>query len=173
MQNIMLLSLLLIVPGAKRTPITQGSRTVIHKKDITLNTYDPSKKPAFFYLREIKESDIRKHLKLTSRFKMKKASIGKLDRRERAFEKGNVSYAEILANLRTLEEWKATQQKIRRGEAKNVQMAKLQMEENVRKTRINLVKQFGTPEEYRAELEAYKKFEEFKTKFLKNKEALR
>ncbi len=173
MQNVALLLLLLLTPGAKRIPLARGSRVAIHKSNASIKPYDPSIKPSFFYLREIKENDIRKHLKLNSNIKRAKAHIGKLTRRELAFEKVNVSYAEILANLRTLEEWKATQQKIRRGEVKNIQMAKLQMEENVRKTRLNLVKQFGTPEEYRAELEAYKKFEEFKSRFLKNKEAIR
>jgi len=172
MQKLLLEILLLITPGANRMPMASGIKIPV-KTDISIQPYSPDKKPSFFYLRQIDPEAIRSHLKITGREKEVKANIRALKKRETAFERVDVSYAEILANIKTLSEWKATQDKIRKGEVKNVQLAKLSMEENMHKMRLELARKYGTPEEYQKELESFRKFEAFKAHFLKNKEVRR
>ncbi len=173
MQTLVLQLLLLLSPGAKKVPLASRIK-ISTRQDVTIKPYNPSYKPPIFYLQQLNENAIRQHLHInTKNIREEKARMKKLDNPQDAFVKETVSYAEILANLKTMEEWKATQQKIRTGEVRNVQMAKLRMEENIRKQRLELVKKMGTPEEYREELDAYRNFEEFKTRFLKNKEVSR
>ncbi len=169
MHTLVLQILLLVTPGAKKMPLASGRKIPV-KRDASMQPYTPENKPSFFYLARLDPQAIRSHLKITGKEKKLKAQIKKIKHRKNAFERVNVSYAAILSNLKTIEEWKETQERIRRGEIKNVQMAKLNMEERVRKTRLELVKRYGTWEEYQSELESFRKFEAFKANFLKNKE---
>lgn len=75
-----------------------------------------------------------------------KAYIKAIKNKKNAFRRIDVSYAPILSNLKSIEEWKKTQRKIQTGKVKNVQMAKLNMEERVRKMRLELIRKYGTPE---------------------------
>ncbi len=175
MQNLLLWLLVCITPITKLTNVAGRStfEKAPSRKNVSLKPYNSSIKPSFFYLRNVKEEDIRKHLSIKDNIRKKRAKKGKLSKKEQAFSRVNVSYAEILASLKTLEEWKKTQQSIRKGEVKNIQMAKLRMEDNIRRMRLELVKKAGTHEEYQAELEAYRKFMKFKKKFLMNKGAIK
>lgn len=160
--------MLLVSQGASKTPVN-SRRKIPVRKDISLEAFDSSHKPSFFYLQEIDPERIRANLKITGTEKQMKAYIKAIKNKKNAFRRIDVSYAAILSNLKSIEEWKKTQRKIQTGKVKNVQMAKLNMEERVRKMRLELIRKYGTPEEYQQALEAFRKFESFKVNFLLNK----
>ena len=175
MYGVVLEVLLLVSPGAKKMPIENGQRVKIHKtKKIGLMPYSSDVKPSFWYLlkntKEFDEHTLRSFLHTEGVKKIKKAKISPIKDRKNAFKREHVSYAEILANLKTMAEWKKTQNDIREGKVKNIQMAKLNMEERIRRMRLEFVKTHGTPKEYEEELEAYRAFERFKNRFLLGKE---
>lgn len=171
----LVLALFLITPGAKKMPRESGQRVKIHKTNkISITPYSPEVKPSFYYLLknagQFNETALRSFLHTEGIKKRVKAQIKPIKNRKNAFRRVPVSYAEVLANLKTMAEWKKTQNEIREGKVRNVQMAKLQMEEHIRRMRLEFVKTHGTPEEYKRELEAYRKFEAFKNRYLRTKE---
>jgi len=156
-------------------PIKSGHGVKLQKRtDVTIQPYSGNIKPSFYYLLksagEFDENTLRSFLNTEGVKRKVKAEIEPVKNRNNIFKREYVSYAEILANLRTMAEWKSTQNKLKNGEIRNVQLAKLQMEEKIRKERLELARQFGTPKDYERELEAYRKFETFKANFLKGKE---
>ncbi len=168
--------LLIVVAGlspAQSKGVVIPRRVKIGRKNITISKNIPSEdmKKIYFPSTIPTEQEIRQNLHLNkSNITVKPAKIA----RAKGFQKIDVSYGEILANLKTMQMWKQAQARIfaakREGRPINISREKIECEKNIREMRVEIVKRMGTRTELKRELDAYRKFQNFYEKYAKTVE---